>query len=288
MLVFPDIDPIALQLGPIAVRWYALAYLAAFICGWRLALGYAASMPVHIKSAPSRRDFDDFLTWAILGVIIGGRLGYILFYDLARYLEQPAEIYKVWHGGMSFHGGLLGMMAAFGLFCWQRRLNWRAFGDVLAIITPLGLFFGRLANFVNGELYGRITNVPWGMVFPGGGENPRHPSQLYQAFGEGLLLFIIMVLCARVRAFRGRPGMLGGIFLVGYALLRALAENYRSPDPHLGFVYQHLTMGQVLCLPMALAGLALIVISARQHLPALSAAPSNATPPRDDQQQPAA
>lgn len=267
MLIFPDIDPIALQLGPVAIRWYALAYLAAFICGWRIALGYADHTPAHIKNAPTRRDFDDFLTWGIIGVILGGRVGYVLFYDLARYLEQPGEIYKVWHGGMSFHGGLAGMMLSFALFCYIRKLNWRAFGDVIAIVTPLGLFFGRLANFINGELYGRITEVPWGMVFPGGGDNPRHPSQLYQAFGEGLLLFFIMLGLSQVRAFRGRPGMIGGMFLVGYACFRGYVENFRSPDPQLGFVIEHLTMGQLLCIPMGLLGLGIIIWSAFQPLP---------------------
>jgi phosphatidylglycerol:prolipoprotein diacylglycerol transferase len=258
MLTFPQIDPVAFSVGPIEIRWYALAYLAGFLGGWRLALHYADKTPATVQGAGTRADFDDFLTWAVLGVILGGRLGYILFYNLGYYFSNPLEALQVWHGGMSFHGGLIGMMLAFYYFCRHRNLDWRAFGDVIAAVVPVGLFFGRIANFINGELFGRVSESQFAMVFPHGGVNTRHPSQLYEAFSEGLLLFIIMFVAARSPALRSRPGLVGGIFLAGYAVFRFICEFFRSPDIQLGFIVGETTMGQLLCIPMFAAGVWLI------------------------------
>ena len=271
MLEFPNIDPIAFHLGPIVVRWYALAYLAGFIGGWQVAVRLADRAPAHLR-AGTRVDFDDFLTWAILGVIIGGRLGYILFYNLPYYLHHPLEIMQTWRGGMSFHGGLIGMMLAFFAFCRKRNLDWRAFGDVIASVVPIGLFFGRIANFINGELYGRVSDGPFAMVFPGD-PNPRHPSQLYEAALEGLLLFIIMMIAINRPQLRNRPGLVGGLFLLLYGVFRAFVELYRSPDIQLGFIVGDITMGQILCLPMIVAGGWLIVAALRRPLPESIAAP---------------
>lgn len=247
---FPAIDPVAIQVGPIAIRWYALAYLGGLIIGWLYARSLAKRSPWAVRP----EDVDEFLTWATLGVLIGGRLGYVLFYKPGYYLAHPWEALAIWHGGMSFHGGLLGVIIAGVVYCRIRRLPTDAFADLIFTVAPIGLCLGRIANFINGELPGRITDVPWAVVFPGYGPLPRHPSQLYQAALEGFLLFVILAYFASRAPVRARPGLLSGIFLVGYAILRSLAELFREPDPHLGFIFGPLTMGQLLSLPMLVAG----------------------------------
>ena len=261
-LAFPAIDPVAFQIGPIVIRWYALAYLAGFVLGWRYCLHLARANP----GRPSVEDFDDFLTWAVVGVILGGRLGYVLFYNLPFYLENPLDALMVWHGGMSFHGGLLGVIAAILLFCWKRGISPFAFGDLIAAAAPIGLFFGRIANFINGELYGRpATDVPWAFVFPRDPlQVPRHPSQLYEAVLEGAVLFVVLAIAVRMPAVRQRPGMAAGIFFIGYGLSRIIAEFFREPDAQLGFLYAGATMGQLLSLPMVLFGVWLVAY-ARRH-----------------------
>ncbi|HYE01137.1 MAG TPA: prolipoprotein diacylglyceryl transferase [Alphaproteobacteria bacterium] len=244
------IDPVALDLGFIQIRWYALSYIVGFILGWRYAL--------HLAKDPlggvSVKDTDDFFTWAILGVILGGRIGYVVFYNGAHYLQNPLDALKVWQGGMSFHGGLIGVLLAIWLFARSRGLTFFQLGDIVASVVPIGLFFGRLANFVNGELFGRPTDVPWGVVFRDGGPVPRHPSQLYEAVLEGLVLFAILAVLARRPGIRARHGLLGGLFLVGYGVARFFVEFFREPDPQLGFLFAGATMGQLLCLPMIALG----------------------------------
>ncbi|HEY0521880.1 MAG TPA: prolipoprotein diacylglyceryl transferase [Stellaceae bacterium] len=252
---YPAIDPILVSFGPFAIRWYALAYIAGLVIGWRYCL-HLASRPPKVAT---RQDIDDFLFWATLGVVLGGRLGYVLFYKPGFYLTHPAEIVAVWHGGMSFHGGALGMITAIMLFCWKRRINVLAFGDIIVCAVPIGLFFGRIANFINGELYGRSSDVPWAMVFPTGGPEPRHPSQLYEACLEGLILFAVLNLLARFTPIRQRPGALGGVFLMGYALARMIGELFREPDAFLGYFTFGVTMGQILSVPLLLIGLALFL-----------------------------
>lgn len=252
MLVHPQFDPIAFSLGPIAVRWYGLMYLVAF--AQLLVLG---RVRIARGRAPlDARGLDDLLFYGVLGVVLGGRLGYVLFYKPGYYAAHPAEIIAVWTGGMSFHGGLLGVIVAMALFAWRRRMSFWTVADFIAPLVPLGLAAGRLGNFINGELWGRPSGVPWAMVFPQAGDGePRHPSQLYQLGLEGLLLFVIVWL------YSGRPrprAAVSGLFLLGYGLLRFTGEYFREPDDFLGFLALGLSMGQWLCLPMIVFGLTLL------------------------------
>ncbi len=260
MLTFPAFDPVAVAIGPIAIRWYALAYLAGFLLGWRYCLSLARQNP----KGPQPLHYDDFLSWAVIGTVLGGRLGYVLFYQADYYFAHPLEMLQVWHGGMSFHGGALGVIGSAWLFTRSRKIDFFAFTDLLAVVTPIGLGLGRLANFVNGELFGRVTDAPWGMVFPRGGDQPRHPSQLYEAGLEGLVLLVIMAVLVRQPKLRARPAFLSGAFLFFYGLFRFSVEFFREPDQQLGFLFAGATMGQLLCLPMMAFGLYLILRSERR------------------------
>lgn len=275
MLMFPEFDPVAFSIGPLAVRWYALAYLAGFVLGWRLALKLADRAPAT-AGQPRRVDYDDFISWGVLGVVLGGRLGYVIFYNGPFYLAHPVEALHVWQGGMSFHGGLLGMVVAIVAFTRRRKINTLAFGDVAATAAPIGLGLGRIANFINGELVGRpVTNpdsVPWAMVFPRVDMLPRHPSQLYEAGLEGLVLFIVMITLMMRTDVRRRPGLAFGIFTCLYACFRAFAELFRTPDAQLGFLTEGMTMGQILCIPMFIVGAYLIVRALKKPAQPLVAA----------------
>lgn len=255
---FPNIDPVAVAIGPLAIRWYALAYLSAFLLGW-LYVVYLAGR--NKDQRPNKLDLDDFLAWGILGVILGGRVGYVLFYQTAMYLQNPLEIFMLWHGGMSFHGGALGMIIAMFIYAWRKNIPTLRLTDWVCCAVPIGLFFGRIANFVNGELYGRVTEAPWGVIFPHGGELARHPSQLYEAGLEGLVLFLILFALANIKSVLARPGIISGVFLIGYALSRITVEFFREPDVQLGYLFGMFTMGQILCLPMILGGLITIAIA---------------------------
>jgi phosphatidylglycerol:prolipoprotein diacylglycerol transferase len=252
---FPDISPIAFSIGPLPIRWYALAYLSGFILGWRYVLYLAGKEP---EQRPNKLDIDDFLSWGILGVILGGRIGYVLFYQFGMYLKNPLEALELWHGGMSFHGGAAGMIIAMILYAWRKKIYVLRLTDWVCCAVPIGLFFGRIANFINGELFGRVTTSPLGMVFPHGGPVPRHPSQLYEAGLEGLVLFLVLCALAHNRKVRERPGIISGVFLIGYALSRITVEFFRQPDIQLGFIIGHYTMGQLLCIPMIIGGLVAI------------------------------
>jgi len=256
---FPDIDPIIFSIGPLAIRWYALAYIVGLLAGWRYMRALAVKSPAPIAAD----EVDDFLTWATIGVVLGGRLGYVFFYMSDFYLENPAAILQVWRGGMSFHGGLIGVIVATFLFARRRKIDLLAFSDVLACAAPIGLFFGRIANFINGELFGRVTDVPWAVVFPHGGEQPRHPSQIYEALLEGLVLFIVLSIVWRSEKLRNRPGLTTGLFLVGYTAARSFVELFRQPDAHIGFLLGGTTMGQWLSVPMAAFGVYLIARALR-------------------------
>ena len=255
VIQLPYIDPVIFEIGPVAIRWYAVAYMAGLLIGWR----YMRALARRPPPVADARAVDDFLLWAIIGVVLGGRVGYVLFYNLPYYLDQPLAMLKVWQGGMSFHGGLLGVVVATVLYARRRGVGVLAFGDLVACAAPIGLFLGRLANFVNGELVGRPADVPWAMVFRDAGPLPRHPSQLYEAALEGIALFVILNLLWRREDVRGRPGTLLGTFLVGYAVFRSIGELFRQPDAHIGFLGGGTTMGQWLSLPMAVIGLDLIV-----------------------------
>jgi phosphatidylglycerol---prolipoprotein diacylglyceryl transferase len=254
VIPFPAIDPIAVSLGPFAIRWYALAYIAGLLIGWRYCLALAGRAPNLVRP----RDVDDFLVWATLGVVLGGRIGYVLFYNFDYYAAHPWQALAVWHGGMSFHGGALGVTLAILLFTRARKVPLLAFSDIVVEAVPIGLFFGRIANFINGELFGRPTDVPWAMIFPMGGAAPRHPSQLYEAFGEGILLFALLFVAER-RGWRRRPGLITGLFFVGYAVARIIGEMFRQPDPQIGYLIFGTTEGQLLSIPVLFAGIALIL-----------------------------
>ncbi|BBK44758.1 prolipoprotein diacylglyceryl transferase [Allostella vacuolata] len=252
---FPAIDPVLVQIGPFAIRWYALAYIAGIIIGWRYTLMLVRRGPnPPAGPAIAAKDMDDFIVWATLGIVLGGRLGYVLFYKPGYYLYHPLEALQVWHGGMSFHGGLVGVILAMLIFARRNGFEFWRLADIVAAATPIGLFFGRLANFVNGELYGRVSDVPWAMVFPHGGPLPRHPSQLYQAFFEGICVFAVLAVLEWVFRVRSRPGTLAGAFLISYGCARIVGELFREPDAHLGFLLFGTTMGQLLSLPMVLIG----------------------------------
>jgi phosphatidylglycerol:prolipoprotein diacylglycerol transferase len=261
VLAFPVIDPVLIEIGPFAIRWYALAYIAGIVLGWRLARHLVQWAP----KVATAEQVDDYVTWVTLGIIAGGRLGYVLFYRPGYYVTAPWEALYVWQGGMSFHGGALGVIIATWWFARRNSLDWVAFADRVVCVVPIGLFFGRLANFINGELWGRVTDVPWAMVFPTGGPEPRHPSQLYQAGLEGACLFILLMVLARSERIRARPGVLSGAFLAGYGVARSLGELFRQPDAHLGFLVAGATMGQLLSVPMILAGAWLILRAKERH-----------------------
>jgi phosphatidylglycerol:prolipoprotein diacylglycerol transferase len=261
VLLFPEFDPYIIHYGSFGVRWYALSYIVGLVLGWRLVRRLVQRPP----AVATALQVDDFLTWATLGVVLGGRLGYVLFYQPSFFLEHPLQVFQVWTGGMSFHGGMLGVAIAVFLFCRRQGIPILGFADRIAVAAPIGLGLGRLANFINGELWGRPAPdwVPWAMIFPTGGPVPRHPSQIYEALLEGLTLFFIMFALSRREALLARFGMLTGIFLVGYSIARIVAEFFREPDPFLGFLFAGATMGQLLSLPMMLAGIVLIVRARR-------------------------
>lgn len=251
---FPNIDPIALQIGPIAIRWYALAYITGLILGWRYCIYLTRFEPKAVTVA----NLDDYLVWATVGIVIGGRLGYVIFYQPVYFLENPLEIPQMWKGGMSFHGGLLGLIIGAFAFARRHKIEVLHLFDLISAVGPIGLFFGRIANFINGELWGRTTDLPWGIIFPRGGPVPRHPSQLYEAGLEGLLLVAIStVLIFKFQALR-RGGMIFGVFLTGYGLSRIIVETVREPDAHIGLLVGGTTWGQWLSLPMVILGLYLV------------------------------
>ncbi|GHE70269.1 prolipoprotein diacylglyceryl transferase [Camelimonas fluminis] len=264
---FPVIDPVIFSIGPLSVRWYALAYIVGLVGGWLYARRLIAAPGLWGDvRRPTRADLDDMLVYVALGVVLGGRIGYVLFYNFHEYLADPLSIFAVWKGGMSFHGGLAGALLGVCLLARQRKLPALAMCDVASAVAPIGLFLGRIANFINGELWGRpAPDVPWAMVFPYGGPLPRHPSQLYEAVGEGLLLFVAVSIAVRLAGFR-RPGVVSGVFAIGYAIARTVCEFFREPDPQLGFLLGRsvnfleggLTMGMLLCIPVFIAGVLLL------------------------------
>jgi phosphatidylglycerol:prolipoprotein diacylglycerol transferase len=247
-MIFPQIDPIIFQIGPLAVRWYGLMYL----------LGFGFSFICMLQILKWRKfdfipdDISDMLFYSVFGVILGGRLGYVFFYNASYYLQHPLEIPAIWQGGMSFHGGFLGVVVALFLVGFKRKKKLLEIGDLVAVATPIGLFFGRIGNFINAELWGRTTDVSWGIVFPGGGILPRHPSQLYEALLEGVLLFVVLLILHRRRV---TTGIVMFSFISGYGLSRFIVEFFREPDAHIGFLPGHVTMGQLLSFPMFIVGL---------------------------------
>jgi phosphatidylglycerol:prolipoprotein diacylglycerol transferase len=259
-MLAPDIDPVAIYLGPLQIHWYGLMYLVGFLGGWWVGV-YRAKQP-HSGWRPE--EISDFLFYIALGVILGGRLGYVLFYNLGHYLQHPLEVFYIWTGGMSFHGGMIGVGAALWFYARKTQRPWLAVTDFLAPLVPVGLAPGRIGNFINQELWGKVTDVPWGMVFKTGGPLPRHPSQLYESALEGVVLFLILWFYARAP----RPvGAVLAMFLIFYGLFRFLVELVREPDAQLGYLaFGWVTMGQVLSVPMILGGLGLLWWAHRESI----------------------
>jgi phosphatidylglycerol:prolipoprotein diacylglycerol transferase len=269
-LPFPQFDPVLIHIGPFAIRWYALAYIAGILIGWLYARAIIRNERYWGGPAPMTvTDYDDFIVWVTLGIILGGRIGYVTVYSPSYFAAHPLEIFQLWNGGMSFHGGFAGCIAAVVLFARKRGIPVLPLGDVTCTVGPIGLFLGRLANFVNGELWGRHTDAPWGMIFPTGGPLPRHPSQLYEATLEGVVLFAALYLLVRLGALK-RPGLVIGSFAIGYAFARSFCELFREPDAQLGFLWGGLTMGMLLSIPLFLFGVVLVIIALRR--PPLGAA----------------
>jgi phosphatidylglycerol---prolipoprotein diacylglyceryl transferase len=269
VIPFPDFDPVLISIGPFAIRWYALAYISGILLGW--AYGRAIIRNEENWGGTARLtllDFDDFILWVTLGIILGGRTGYVLFYDLPRFISHPMEVFQIWNGGMSFHGGFLGCVVAVMTFAALRKISILSLGDIVCAVAPIGLLLGRLANFVNGELWGRYAEVPWAMIFPRADPPiPRHPSQLYEAGLEGLVLLVVLGLMVRAGALR-RPGLILGTFAAGYAVARSFCELFREPDKQLGFLWGGATMGMLLSVPLFIAGAMLIAFALRRRKPA--------------------
>ncbi len=283
---FPQLDPSiiefgpltigSVEIGPFAIRWYALAYIAGLVLGWRYVVHLVKSKVLWSASGPTKKrpafqppatalDIDDLLVWITIGVIVGGRLGYVIFYQPSMLIENPSGILAVWRGGMSFHGGFIGVIVAGSAFCLKQGLDIFSIGDMMATAAPIGLFFGRVANFINSELWGKVTTVPWAVVFPNGGPMPRHPSQLYEGALEGLVLFGMLRLATHRFGSLSQPGCTIGLFLLGYGFARIIVEFFREPDFHIGYLAgDFLTMGMVLSTPMLFAGILMVWWSLNQ------------------------
>jgi phosphatidylglycerol---prolipoprotein diacylglyceryl transferase len=269
LIAFPTFDPVAISIGPFAVKWYALAYIGGIIFGWIYARSLLKNQKLWGGPAPiSLPQLDDFILWVTLGIILGGRTGYVLFYNLPFFMQHPAEMFELWKGGMSFHGGFMGCVVAVIGFCLRNELPILSLGDITTAVGPIGLFLGRIANFINGELWGRPADpsLPWAMIFPTGGPLPRHPSQLYEAGLEGVLLFTILAVMIRFGALK-RPGLILGSFIALYGVARIIGEHFREPDPQLGFLWGGLTMGMILSAPMLIVGAILIILALRRESP---------------------
>jgi phosphatidylglycerol:prolipoprotein diacylglycerol transferase len=273
VLPFPAIDPVLIEFGPFAIRWYALAYIVGILLGWWYAKRLVAATSIWGPAAPPMKpaDIDDFVVYAALGIILGGRIGYVLFYDLPRFAANPAEIVALWHGGMSFHGGFLGTILAMMIFARSRRIPIWSLIDVIAPSVTFGLFLGRLANFINGELFGRVSDVPWAIVFPNGGAEPRHPSELYEAGLEGIVLFAILRILTHRYHKLAQPAFISGAFAAGYGAARTFAEFFREPDIQIGYLAGGLTMGMLLSIPMIVAGIGVMLWASRRTVVAVTA-----------------
>jgi phosphatidylglycerol:prolipoprotein diacylglycerol transferase len=270
LIAFPTFDPVAIAIGPIVIRWYALAYIGGIVFGWIYARALVKNEGLWGGPAPiTLAQLDDFILWVTVGIILGGRTGYVLFYNLPFFIQHPAEILELWKGGMSFHGGFMGCVIAVMWFARWNGISILSLGDITTAVGPIGLFLGRIANFINGELWGREADpsLPWAMIFPNDRlQLPRHPSQLYEAGLEGILLFTVLAVMIRFGALK-RPGLILGSFIALYGLARITGEHFREPDPQLGFLWGGLTMGMLLSVPMVIAGAIIIVAAWRRKSP---------------------
>ncbi len=254
-LAYPNISPVIFELGPFALRWYSMAYLIGILAGWWLVSLRAKKYALPL----TKQNLEDIAFYMTLGIILGGRIGYILFYGREHFLANPIEVFELWHGGMSFHGGILGVIAALWLVSKKIKYGFLSLTDLVAPVVPIGIFLGRLANFANDELWGRVSDVPWAVRFPRGGYIPRHPSQLYEALLEGLCMFLVLNLAWKCEVFRKRQGLISALFLLLYASFRAVCEQFREPDAQIGFLLFNTTMGQLLSLPALILGAFLLI-----------------------------
>jgi phosphatidylglycerol:prolipoprotein diacylglycerol transferase len=258
-MIVHNFDPILIDLGLFQIRWYSIAYILGIVFGWIYSIKIIKDTKKKYNLNLVKTEiFDDFIIYLIFGVIIGGRLGYVIFYDFQYYIENLSEIIKIWNGGMSFHGGLIGIITATSIFAKIKKVNFFNLTDIVACVAPMGIFLGRLANFINGELFGKVSNLPWAVIFPDGGNVPRHPSQLYEAFLEGIILFILINFLAFKKQFIIKTGQTSGLFLVFYSVLRILSESFREPDFHLGYFFKYFSMGTLLSVITLLAGFFII------------------------------
>ncbi|AAU03570.1 prolipoprotein diacylglyceryl transferase [Rickettsia typhi] len=253
-MILPNINPIIFSIGPFSISWYSLSYVVGILLGWF----YATKIIEKFKPEITKKHIEDFITYAIIGIIVGGRLGYVLLYNPLKYFANPIEILKTYEGGMSFHGATIGIIISAYLFCQKYKINFLSLTDIITTVVPIGLFLGRIANFINCELYGRITNSSFGIIFPNSDLEPRHPSQLYEAFFEGLILFCILAYAVFRHDTLKKQGLNSGIYLIFYSLFRIIIEMFREPDIQIGFILDSLTMGQILSAPMLLLGSYLI------------------------------
>ncbi|MGH6991173.1 MAG: prolipoprotein diacylglyceryl transferase [Stellaceae bacterium] len=269
VIPYPVINPVLVAVGPFEIRWYALAYIVGLILGWQYCNLLAKRWGAARTPVATAVDIDDFLVWATIGVVLGGRIGYVLFYNFPYYEAHPWQMVEVWHGGMSFHGGAIGVCVAIILFCRQRHLKLLRFADLIACAVPIGLCLGRIANFINDELWGRVAPkwLSWtAMYFPDDPlHQPRYPSELYEAFLEGLVLFLILFYLQRRPGVRAHPGTITGAFLLGYGSFRIVCEFFRQPDRQVGFLLEYFTMGQILSVPLVIAGIGLIFYACRRQ-----------------------
>ncbi len=260
-LTYPEISPIMLQLGPVAIRWYSMAYLLGILLGWLLLKRMVKKYSLKLTA----QNIEDMVFYATVGIILGGRLGYVLFYGEKVFAGNWLEVFAIWKGGMSFHGGALGVIAALYLYARKSGYRFLELTDLVVPVVPIGLFLGRLANFVNDELWGRVSDVPWAIRFPSGGYLPRHPSQLYEAFFEGIVVFIVLNWLWRVKSGREHTGMVSGLFVLLYGVFRISMEQFREPDAHLGFFFEYFTMGQLLSIPFIIVGLLVMFYAAMKR-----------------------
>jgi len=259
-MIIHSFDPVFIDLGFFQIKWYSIAYIMGIILGWAYALKIIKKLQNNAGNFEpiKRSDFDDLLVYLVLGIILGGRLGYVIFYNLEYYIQNSFEIFKLWQGGMSFHGGLLGVIVAIFIFSKNKNANFFKYSDIVACVAPIGLFLGRIANFINGELFGKISTLPWAVIFPNGGNIGRHPSQIYEAILEGVMLFILINFLALKKNLLIKTGYISSFFLITYSILRIFSENFREPDQHLGYLFNYFSMGTVLSILTLISGFLII------------------------------
>ena len=259
-MIIHNFDPVLIDLGFFQIKWYSIAYIMGIILGWAYALRIIKKLQNNTESFEpiKRSDFDDLLVYLVLGIILGGRLGYVIFYNLEYYIQNSFEIFKLWQGGMSFHGGLLGVIVAIFIFSKNKNTNFFKYTDIIACVAPIGIFLGRIANFINGELFGKISTLPWAVIFPNGGNIARHPSQIYEAILEGLILFILINFLALKKNLLIKTGYVSSFFLITYSILRIFSENFREPDKHLGYLFNYFSMGTLLSILTLISGFLII------------------------------